>query len=63
MKPQHRKTVKRCELSSLAMATGNEKRISRIILDGTVRNWIGFGWLDEGKPTTEQKRTLPVVID
>lgn len=57
------KTVKRAELSSLAMACGNEKRITRVILEGTVRNWIGFGWIDEGKPTPQQRKTLPRVID
>ena len=57
------KTVKRSELSSLAMASGNEKKFTRVILDGTVRNWVGFGWIDEGKPTAEQARRLPRVID
>ena len=58
-----RKTIRRRELSTIAMTTGNEKRISKVILDGTVRNWVGFGWVDEGKPTAVQKRTLPTVIN
>lgn len=63
MNPRRSRTVKRSELSTFAMLTGNEKRISAVILDGTVRKWVGIGWVDEGKPTKEQKRTLPVVVD
>lgn len=57
------KAVKRAMLSSLAMTSGNEKRIHSVILDGTVRDWVGFGWIDRGKPTAAQKKVLPVVVD
>jgi len=60
---QKQKTVKRSQLTNCAMISGGEKKISRVILDGTVRNWVGIGWVDEGKPTTQQQKELPTVID
>lgn len=60
MKPQ---TVKRRDLGNIAMVAGNEKRIQAVILDGTVRRWVGIGWVDEGKPTQRQLKTIPTVIE
>jgi len=57
------KTVRRRDLTTLAMVAGNEKQITAVILDGTVRRWVGFGWIDEGKPTAHQVKQLPVVVD
>lgn len=58
-----RKTIKRSKLSKLSMVAGGEKTASKIILNGTVRQWVGFGWVDEGKPTKHQSKTLPHVVD
>ena len=57
------KTIKRAKLSNLSMVAGGEKTISKVILDGVVKQWVGFGWVDEGKPTKQQNETLPHVID
>lgn len=56
-------TVSRRDLETIPMVAGNEKRISAVILDGTVRRWVGIGWVDEGKPTPSQRRILPRVVD
>ena len=45
------------------MVAGNEKKYSRIILDGVVKNWVGFAWVDEGKASIEDKRNYPIVVD
>jgi len=56
-------TVKRSELSSIKMAVVNEKKYPRVILDGNVHNWVGFGWVDEGKATDEDLEKYPEVED
>ena len=58
-----RKTIKRSALSKLVMASGIEKRVSAVILDGCVHRWVGIGWVDEGKATASQQRRLPIVVD
>lgn len=55
-------TVKRADLAAIRMTTGGEKRHPMVILDGTVRHWVGFAWVDEGAPSEEQARTLPLVV-
>lgn len=50
------KTVKRSMLQNIRMTTGGEKRIKKVILDGTVREWVGIGWIDCGVPTTQQEK-------
>lgn len=57
------KTVKRIYLSTLAMSSGKEKKISQVIIDGNVMTWVGIGWVNEGKATKAQLRTLPRVVD
>ena len=57
------KTIKRSELSNIKMVAGGEDRISKVILDGTVRQWVGIGWVDEGQASAADKRKYPTVID
>jgi hypothetical protein len=40
----------------------NELKHSRIIAEGRVRNWVGFGWVDEGPPKFDDD-LLPRVIE
>lgn len=58
-----KKTIKRNELSNIRMAAGNEKRISKVICDGHVKEWVGIGWIDLGLPTKQQERCLTHVKD
>lgn len=57
------KTVKRSKLSNIRMVAGGEKKIKQVILDGTVREWVGIGWIDCGSPTAQQKQMLRHVIE
>lgn len=45
----------------MKMVAGREKRISRVIIGKNVHNWIGFGWVDEGKATKAQLKKYPTV--
>lgn len=55
--------IKRSELSNLRMVAGNENKYDKVIIDGVVKQWVGIGWVDEGKPTPKQLKTLPIVED
>ena len=57
------KTVTRHAVSSLRMVAGNEKKHPIVILDGIVKEWVGIGWIGEGKASIEDKRKYPTVED
>lgn len=57
------KTVARSKLSNIAMVNGNEKDINIIIHDGRLKEWVGIGWIDIGKPTEEDYKTYPITGD
>lgn len=56
-------TVTREQCGSMQMVNGGEKTHPRIIAGGTVMNWVGFGWVDEGEATDEDKTKYPTVED
>lgn len=43
------------------MTTGGEDRISKIILDGVVKEWVGIGWIDIGTATPDDYSKIPEV--
>ena len=43
------------------MTTGGEDRISKIILDGVVKEWVGIGWIDIGEAEPEDYLKYPEV--
>jgi hypothetical protein len=55
------KTVKLSELETLRMVTGNEKKYSKVIVDGQVKEWVGIGWIDIDDEPDE--KLYPVVVD
>lgn len=57
------KTVKASELSNLKMVAGNEKKYSAVIIDGSKKQWVGIGWVDEGPATDDDRRKYPEVVD
>jgi hypothetical protein len=57
------KTITRDEISTLAMTSGGEKKLRKVIDGGVVWLWVGIGWVDEGPPTPQQKRRLHHVIE
>ena len=56
-------TVKRSALSNFKMAAGNEKRISKVILDGMLKEWVGIGWVDLRRATAADLKKYPTVKD
>lgn len=55
--------VKRSELAPIKMVAGGEKKHSRVIDGGDVLEWVGFGWVNEGPASDEDRRTCPQVVD
>jgi len=55
------KSVKRSDLSTIKMVAGNEKRITRVIDGSTIKNWVGFGWVDEGPATLSDYDKYPII--
>ena len=56
-------TVKRSELGTLRMAAVNEHKYNKVIVDGIVREWVGFGWIDLDKATEEDSQKYPTLVD
>ena len=55
------KTVKRSQLSTVRMVAGNEKKYQRVIDNGIIKNWVGFGWVDERDATDKDHEKYPKV--
>lgn len=61
-KPAERpKPLKRSQVTNIAMTTGGEKRISKVILDGVVKEWVGIGWIDLREASAEDYLKIPEV--
>jgi len=56
-------TVQLKELSSIKMAGKNGTKYSKIIHNDMIKQWVGIGWVSEGKATKQDYRKYPVVID
>ena len=57
------KVICRSDVSTLRMVAGNEKKYSVIILDGSLKEWVGIGWIDIGKASPEDSKKYPTVVD
>jgi hypothetical protein len=55
------KTVTRAELSNLRMVAGSEKKYSKAVIDGKLKEWVGIGWIELRDATAADKRRYPVV--
>lgn len=55
------KTVKAEKLSNIAMTTGGEKKFTHVIDNGTLKHWVGIGWISLRKATAKDKKTYPTV--
>jgi len=53
------KTVPIADLSTIKMTTGGEKKHSIVIHNGMVKQWVGFGWVTERKPTKKDREKYP----
>jgi hypothetical protein len=50
------------ECSSVAMVAGNEKRFTKIVDDGIVKQWVGIGWVSEGPEEFPRDKDLPRIV-
>ena len=57
------KTIGERDITSFAMVDRNERIFTTIVHEGRRKEWVGFGWVDEGPATDEDLRTLHVVTD
>lgn len=55
------KTVDISELANIKMTCGNEKKYSKVIHDGVVKEWVGIGWIDIDESPKGKK--YPVVAE
>lgn len=55
--------LRRGDVTNAKMVAGNERRFTRVVVDGRVKCWVGIGWVDEGDPTPAQLRSLPLVVE
>jgi hypothetical protein len=55
--------VKRSELHPVKMGGDNGQKYSRVIDAGITYQWIGIGWMNEGRATAEDKTKLPTIVD
>jgi hypothetical protein len=57
------KTVLRSELSKLKMVAGNERKYRKVIVDRTVMEWVGIGWIILRPASGMDHDKFPVVVD
>lgn len=55
--------ITRSRLTNIAMVAGGEKVLNKVILEGRIREWVGFGWIDIGEASAKDYKTLPAVVD
>lgn len=55
------KTIDARKLSNTAMVAGGEKRISKVIDRGTLKEWVGIGWIDLRRATAKDRAKYPTV--
>ena len=47
MKTKRPKPIDVSQCATIRMVAGNEKRFSKIIHEGAVKQWVGIGWVTE----------------
>ena len=50
------------ELGKLVMAEGNESKYSIVIDEGTVKEWVGIGWIELRTATEADSLDYPTVV-
>lgn len=51
--------IPRSKLTIVAMVAGNEKEITHVIVNGTLKQWVGIGWVDLREATREDYTQYP----
>ncbi len=56
------KTVKYSEVSTVAMVAGGENKLTKVVHNGDLKEWVGFGW--HVIPSTVAERDKwPMVVE
>jgi len=50
-------------VSTLKMVSGNEKKYSKVIHDGVLKEWVGIGWIELRTATKVDKLRYPTVSE
>lgn len=53
------KLCDRGELSNLRMVAGNERKYDKVIDDGELKEWVGFGWITLREAVEEDYEKYP----
>jgi hypothetical protein len=56
-----RVNIEQC--SALRMTTGGEKKHPVVIHGGDKMQWVGFGWVNEGKASARDRKKYPRVTE
>lgn len=51
------------DVSTIAMVAGNESKITKIIHDGDIKEWVGIGWVTLGRAEPRDYIKIPQVAD
>jgi hypothetical protein len=63
LRPKAAIPITRSMLTNIKMVSGGEKDLSKVIFDGRVREWIGFGWIDIRAANASDYAKYPAVVD
>lgn len=61
-KARRHKTVRRSACSRIAMVGRNERKFTRVIDDGVLKEWVAIGWIDIRKATKSDRSRYPKVV-
>ncbi|KHE93685.1 MAG: hypothetical protein K8F52_06130 [Candidatus Scalindua rubra] len=50
------------DLRTISMVTKNERKYQTVIHAGILKDWVGFGWAELGKPTKEDFEKYPIAL-
>lgn len=57
------KTIKASELHTVLMVAGRERKISTVIDNGDLKEWVGIGWITIRKATPSDYKRYRVVVE
>lgn len=56
------KTVKLSKCTTIAMVSGGEKTHPRVVHNGKVKQWVGFGWIEISTATKKDLILYPTAV-
>ena len=55
-------TVHASKLKTIRMVSGQEDKTPKVVDNGDVKQWVGFGWVNEGPAESPRDDHLPRVV-